>query len=44
MVRSRLADLAALLHREYARDERGVIVKLPRTGSERLAPDGAQGW
>jgi EAL domain-containing protein (putative c-di-GMP-specific phosphodiesterase class I) len=39
-----LDDLAALLHREYARDERGVIVKLPRTGSERLAPGGAPVW
>ena len=39
-----LDDLAALLHREYVRDERGVIVKLPRTGSERLAPGGAPVW
>jgi diguanylate cyclase (GGDEF)-like protein len=39
-----LDDLAALLHREYARDKRGVIVRLPRTAAERLAPEGAHVW
>jgi EAL domain-containing protein (putative c-di-GMP-specific phosphodiesterase class I) len=39
-----LDDLAALLHREYARDKRGVIVRLPRTVAERLAPGGANVW
>jgi diguanylate cyclase (GGDEF)-like protein len=37
-----LADLAALLHREYGRGERGVIVNLLRSGGERLAPGGAR--
>ena len=39
-----LADLAALLHREYTQNERGVIVKLPRTAVDRLAPGGANLW
>ena len=34
--------LAALLDREHDRDERGVIVKLPRSAAERLAPEGAR--
>ena len=36
-----LDDFAALLHREYAREGRPVLVNLPRSGAERLAPESA---
>ena len=39
-----LAALAALVHREYARDERGVIVKLPQDRRGAAGSRGAHVW